>query len=128
MGWQEHRNAPAPGTVLCAADEVPDGGCRELRYGSGDAALCLLLYRRGDEVRGYLNCCPHFSLPLNAQPDQFVLMDGGRIMCAWHCAVFRLDDGHCLQGPALGMGLEAVPVYVDEGNVRLGPAPAGKKA
>ena len=122
MGWQQHRYAPASGSLLCRLEEIPDGGCRELRFGPDDTALSLLLSRRGAQVRAYVNCCPHFSLPLNARPNEFVLMGGDRIMCAWHSAVFQLADGQCLQGPAQGMGLEAVPVRVVEGQILLGSA------
>jgi nitrite reductase/ring-hydroxylating ferredoxin subunit len=90
-----------------------------LRYGSGDAAIRLLLYRRGKEVRGYINSCPHFALPLNGNSEFFFLMEGARVMCAWHCAVFRLEDGYCEEGPAQGLTLDRVPVSIAENNVVL---------
>jgi nitrite reductase/ring-hydroxylating ferredoxin subunit len=119
MGWREHRYAPASGTLLCRVDSVADGACKELRFGDGEGMLSLLLYRRGVEVHGYVNSCPHFSLPLNARPGKFLLLKGARLMCAWHCAVFRLDDGHCIEGPAEGLGLEPVPVTVADDHVYL---------
>jgi nitrite reductase/ring-hydroxylating ferredoxin subunit len=128
MGWQQHRYAPAAGSLLCRLEDLPDGRCKELRFGPsdptlpGDGALSLLLSRRGEQVRAYVNCCPHFSVPLNARPDQFVLAGNDRVMCAWHSAVFRLEDGHCVEGPAQGMGLDAVPVRVVEGLVLMGRA------
>jgi nitrite reductase/ring-hydroxylating ferredoxin subunit len=122
MGWREHRYAPALGTLLCRLDGVADGACKELRFGEGDGMLSVLLHRLGETVRGYVNSCPHFSLPLNAQPDQFLLLANGRIMCAWHCAVFRLDDGHCVAGPAKGLGLEPLPLHIRDGSVYLGDA------
>jgi nitrite reductase/ring-hydroxylating ferredoxin subunit len=120
VSWREHRFAPAPGTVLCRLEEVPDGACKELRFGPGEDSFDLLLYRRGGEVRAYVNCCPHFSLPLNAQPGEFLLLRNSQIMCAYHCAVFRLEDGHCIAGPAEGLGLEPVPVQLDGVQIRLG--------
>ncbi len=112
MGTGEHRHAPLQGSVLCRADELPEGGCKELRFGDGDSALSILLYRHADGIRGYVNSCPHFSLPLNAQPGRFLLLAGERVMCAWHCAVFRLDDGVCTEGPAEGMRLQQIAVNV----------------
>jgi nitrite reductase/ring-hydroxylating ferredoxin subunit len=120
VSWREHRFAPTQGTLLCAIEAVPDGACKELRYGDGEQCFNLLLYRRGRMVRAYVNSCPHFSLPLNAQPDRFLLLKNAEIMCAYHCAVFRLDDGHCIAGPAEGMGLEPVPVHVDATRIYLG--------
>jgi nitrite reductase/ring-hydroxylating ferredoxin subunit len=121
MSWREHRCAPAQGTLLCRMDSVPDGACKELRYGEGDGLFSLLLHRRGAGIRAYVNSCPHFSLPLNAHPDKFLLLADARIMCAWHCAVFRLDDGRCIAGPAQGTGLEPVPVAVVDGQIYLSP-------
>jgi nitrite reductase/ring-hydroxylating ferredoxin subunit len=120
MGWREHRSAPAAGTSLCAIDAIPDGGCKELRYGPGDDAFALLMYRRESEVRAYVNKCPHFSLPLNSRPDTFLLLRDSQIMCAYHSAVFRLEDGLCIAGPAHGMGLERVPVRLVERQIYLG--------
>ena len=115
MGWREHRYAPAPGTPLCRVDSIPIGECREKRYGEGDEALSILLYRSPLGVRAYVNKCPHFSLPLNARPGRFFLLAHEEIMCAYHCAIFRLQDGHCIAGPAEVLGLERVAVRtVDE--------------
>ena len=44
MGWQDHRQAPAPGAPLCRLQAIPDGGCKELRFGADDAAFSLLLF------------------------------------------------------------------------------------
>jgi nitrite reductase/ring-hydroxylating ferredoxin subunit len=112
MSWRSHRDAPAPGQWLCALDSVPEGGCSELRYGERDGAFSMLLYRRGGEVAAYVNCCPHFSLPLNSRPGEFLMLSEERVMCAYHCAVFRLRDGHCIEGPAEGMSLDRVPVEI----------------
>ena len=124
MRWQTHRYAPAPGTRLCHTDAIPDGACTELRYGSDDAAFGLLLYRRGGEIRVYVNSCPHFSLPLNARPNQFLLLPDDCLMCAWHSAVFRLEDGYCIDGPAKGSTLGRVPVHVVDGQIFIGESSA----
>lgn len=120
MRWQDHRYAPQPGISLCEIDAVPDGACMELRYGQGDAAFGLLLYRKGLEVHAYVNRCPHFSLPLNSRPNEFLLLPDGCLMCAYHSTVFRLDDGHCIDGPAVGLGLDRVPVQLIGAEVILG--------
>jgi len=38
-------------------------------------------------VVAYHNCCPHFSLPLNYEPDIFHIFDGEDLMCAHHTAM-----------------------------------------
>jgi nitrite reductase/ring-hydroxylating ferredoxin subunit len=100
-------------------DSVGDGACKELSFGEGDGMLSLIVHRRATLVRAFVNRCPHFSLRLNARPDHFLVLTGERVMCAWHCAVFRLDDGHCIEGPARGMGLDPVPVEARDGSIYL---------
>ena len=102
---------------LCALETLPDGGCIELSCGAEEGAPTLLLYRSGPEVKAFINCCPHFSLPLNSRPGEFLLMSEGRIMCAHHCAVFRLQDGQCVDGPAGSTVLETVRVEVRDGQI-----------
>jgi nitrite reductase/ring-hydroxylating ferredoxin subunit len=59
-------------------------------------------------VRGYLNLCPHYSLPLNHEPDQF--LDGDFIRCKQHFAQFRMDDGSCVSGACEGSRLDAIAI------------------
>ena len=47
------------------------------------------------------------------------MLGDARIMCAYHCSVFRLQDGVCIDGPANGMALDAVSVEVRDGQVFL---------
>jgi nitrite reductase/ring-hydroxylating ferredoxin subunit len=112
MNWRSHEFAPSPGQILCALEDIPDGHCKEIRYGEGAYALSLLVHRTRAEVKAYVNRCPHFSLPLNNLPGQFVMMEGARVMCAFHGAVFRLEDGYCEAGPAETSVLEPVEVMV----------------
>jgi nitrite reductase/ring-hydroxylating ferredoxin subunit len=117
MNWRLHDLAPSPGQIVCAVEEIPDGHCKEVCYGQGAYALSFLVHRFGAEVKVYVNRCPHFSLPLNARPGQFVMMEGARVMCAFHGAVFRLDNGYCEAGPAATSFLEPVEVVVRDGAV-----------
>jgi hypothetical protein len=56
-------------------EEIPEGGCKEIRYGEGAYAFSLLVHRSGGQVRAYVNRCPHFALPLNVRPGEFVMLD-----------------------------------------------------
>ena len=119
MAWRDHPACPPAGTVLCAVDEIPDEGGREVVYGTAREPLRFLLLRQGSTVWGYENVCPHFSLPLNFDPQVFVTLDG-LIMCAHHTAFFRFDDGSCVEGPCAGSGLTPVSVHCVDGRVVLG--------
>jgi nitrite reductase/ring-hydroxylating ferredoxin subunit len=102
--------------VLCRLEDIPDGDCAEVEVDGRD----LVLARSGTQVWAYVNVCPHFSLPLNSQPNEFLIAGERRVMCAFHCAIFRFEDGRCVEGPAEGMGLEPVSVAVVSGHVVLG--------
>lgn len=116
--WRSRPNAPEPGTVLGAAQEVPEGGAREYRFGRGRSAFGMFVVRTGGSVRGYLNLCPHFSLPLNHARDHFVV--DGQIMCFQHFARFRLQDGFCFEGACEGRHLDPVPVIERQGILFIG--------
>ena len=122
MAWNSHRLAPAPGSLLCHLDALPEGACHEVKFGANDDAFSVIVFRTGAEVRAWVNNCPHFSLPLNSQPNEFLMLPGERVMCAYHCAVFRLSDGLCTEGPAQGMGLDRVPIQVAGNDILVGAA------
>lgn len=108
---------PPAGTVLCALTELPEPGAREFHSGPPEARFRLFLVRHGGRLRAYRNLCPHFGLPLNIRPDQFLDAAGERLLCRMHFAQFRVADGICERGPCVGQRLEAVPIEVREGQV-----------
>jgi nitrite reductase/ring-hydroxylating ferredoxin subunit len=131
--WRSHDLAPVAGQILCGVEEIPEGRCKEIRYGEGIYAFSLLVHRSRGQVKVYVNRCPHFSLPLNVRPGEFVMLEGERVMCALHGAVFRLDNGHCEAGPAASSALESVEVVVRDGLVCIAdgecePAPDASRA
>ena len=120
--WRARPNAPAPGTELAALQEVPPDNGLERVFGEGPRAFRVVLFRVGEAVRAYVNECPHVRIPYHFSPDVFCVyeVEGRRdLMCAHHSAMFRLDDGHCYDGPCEGERLEAVDVVVDAGTVRV---------
>ena len=77
----------------------------------------MFVVRRGDEVFGYLNVCPHTGAPLNWMARKFLDPSRTLIQCATHGARFRIEDGVCISGPCNGKSLTAVPVRIEDGNV-----------
>jgi nitrite reductase/ring-hydroxylating ferredoxin subunit len=104
--------------------EISEGGGKEVVFGTGHEAFRVLLLRTGTGVVAYHNCCPHFSLPLNYEPDIFHIFDGEDLMCAHHTAMFKIATGECFDGPCAGATLTAVPVAVVNGKVVINPLPA----
>jgi nitrite reductase/ring-hydroxylating ferredoxin subunit len=114
---------PSTSRALCRVEEIPDGGAKGFPPAPG-GFVGLFAVRRGDEVRVYVNSCPHIGVPLDWVPDRFLSQDGGRIVCAMHGAEFRIADGICIAGPCLGDRLEAVMIAIEDG-VLLVPEDAG---
>lgn len=105
--------------VLCRVADLPDPGARAFTIGSGDWPLRGFLVRRGADVHGYVNHCPHQGHPLNLRPDAFLTPDRSLILCSSHGAVFELGTGLCLAGPCAGERLKAVPLVIEAGLVML---------
>jgi len=116
--WRLRPNAPQPGAPLGPAEEIAEGSAREYSFGRGRSAFRMFVVRHLREYRGYLNICPHFSLPLNHEPDAF--MSDGLIVCTRHFARFRPLDGMCVEGACEGSHLDPVPVEIGaDGMLRI---------
>lgn len=101
--------------TLCQLDDIADGGALGLPEQQQLHPAGLVAVRRGEHAWVYVNRCPHFSVPLNYQPQTFCTYRGKVLMCAHHSALFRFEDGHCIDGPCKGAGLEQVPARVANG-------------
>ena len=104
---------------LSALNDIADGGFAEVEATIDGDAESLVLYRVGDEVRAWLNVCPHAGRRLDWAPGQFLKSKDGHLVCAAHGASFELDRGDCVAGPCRGDALRAVPVQVRDGEVWL---------
>ncbi len=102
---------------LCGLEAIADPGALALSWGEGDWPLSLFVVRRGGEIHGYVNRCPHAGHELNLRPDEFLTREGELIMCRSHGAQFRIDDGVCVFGPCPGTQLQRFTVEVVDGDV-----------
>ncbi len=98
--------------VVCRLADLTEHGSRAFTIGGGDWPLRGFVVRCGDEVRGYINHCPHAGHPLNLRPHRFLTQDGAMIVCSSHGALFEKDAGICLAGPCAGERLRPVPLEV----------------
>jgi len=96
--------------TLCQLDDIADGGALGLPQHQQLHPAGLVAVRQGQQVWVYVNRCPHFSVPLDYRPLEFCTFRGKVLMCAHHSAMFRFDDGQCIDGPCKGAQLESVPV------------------
>jgi len=74
----------------------------------------VILVKDDQQVKAWLNICPHQGRPLNYAPNKFLQTPDGYLMCAAHGATFDMQTGQCISGPCAGSSLRAVPVSVDE--------------
>lgn len=109
--------ATPAGVTLGPLDTIPDGKARnyvlQLRAGRFHG----FVVRRGEEVVGYVDRCPHMGLPLAQALDAYLTPGGDLIACSWHAALFRIDDGACVGGPCMGASLTPWPVRVEDGRI-----------
>lgn len=110
--------AAAARPPLALAD-LPDGGLLEVEAEIDGVAESLILYRKGDTVRAWLNICPHAGRRLDWAPGKFLMSKDGLLVCAAHGASFELHAGACVGGPCRGDSLRAVAVDVVEGEVSV---------
>jgi nitrite reductase/ring-hydroxylating ferredoxin subunit len=68
-----------------------------------------IAYRSQQDLRVWLNICPHAGRRLDYAPGKF-LRQREQLICAAHGATFELNDGVCSAGPCKGAALTAVIV------------------
>lgn len=108
MSWTDYSAAPAPGTVICRADDL--GGVRSLTVETDKGKFPLLVVATDQGIRAYVNACPHQYLPLNYRGNQLLSADGTKLLCTAHGARFDIHTGHVVEGA--DCGLDRVPVRV----------------
>lgn len=96
---------------LIAWSALADGVPAEVEATVDGSAESLVLLRRGDRIRAWLNICPHAGRRLDWAPGRF-LLSKGQLVCAAHGATFETDAGLCVAGPCRGQSLRAVAVTV----------------
>ena len=104
---------------MIAFDSIEDGGFVEIEALVDGDAESLIVHRDGEQVRAWLNVCPHAGRRLDWAPGKFLKSREGHLVCAAHGADFELSRGDCVAGPCRGDALRAVAVEVRDGQVVL---------
>ncbi|HEX8553983.1 MAG TPA: Rieske (2Fe-2S) protein [Sphingomonas sp.] len=109
--------ATPAGVTLGLLDQIADGGARnyvlQLRAGRFHG----FIVRRGNNIFGHVDRCPHLRVPLAQRLDEYLTPDATLIMCSWHGALFEIDTGLCVGGPCVGQRLTPWPVVVVGGRI-----------
>ncbi len=112
--------APPAGTVLCRLVDLPPRGARALHFRDGELRYDIFIQRWDDAVYAYRDSCPHLKLPLDYRGGQYLDASGRHLQCAHHGALFRVEDGYCIDGPCKGRWLTPVRLRVQGGDVVAG--------
>ena len=104
-----------PGVRLVALGELADGAARNFVLQMKAGRFHGFVIRKGDAVYGYRDRCPHMGLPLAQELDRYLTPDGMLIVCSWHGALFKVEDGACVGGPCVGARLTRWPLAVRDG-------------
>lgn len=106
LDWTDFPDAPAPGTKLCDAVDLPDTGVLSLAISD----FPVLLMRVAGAPRAFVNACPHHFLPLDLRGPGLLSADGQHLLCSNHSAMFRADDGLGVAGEGIGCALSLIPL------------------
>ena len=110
-------SATPAGVALGPLDLIPDGKARNFVLEMRAGRFHGFVVRRGSQVHGHVDRCPHAGLPLANALDDYLTPDGTLIACAWHSALFEPDTGRCVGGPCVGARLTPWPVEVRGGKI-----------
>ena len=114
------KDRPMANYFLCHESELVNYQARSFSVETAQGAIELFLVRQDRRIRAYLNNCPHLSIPLNWQPDEFLSLEGTHIQCSTHGALFTMEEGHCIAGPCTGQSLTPLTIeQQDDGKIVL---------
>lgn len=106
-------------TRLCAVADVPPGGTAALVTELAGKRVQVMAIRKGADVFVYKNSCPHIGGPLDYPPGKFLTDDGRHIQCYSHYALFRIEDGLCVEGPCKDDRLTQIKAEIRGADVYL---------
>ncbi len=96
--------------------DLADPGSKGFRFRAETRLFAGFVVRKGDEVMGYVDQCPHAGWPLGAFDDRYLTRGGDHILCSGHGGLFTLD-GLGVSTPCVGDRLTSWPVTVRGGEV-----------
>ena len=79
----------------------------------------IFIVRKGKQVFGYLNWCPHNQVLIDQIPNKFFNSDKSHIQCSKHAALFNIDDGFCIEGPCEGESLKSLDITIENDIIYL---------
>lgn len=105
---------------LLALADLADPGAVSLTVGEGPDRREVLVTRAGDQVRAFVDACPHAFVPLgDGLAPLLDRQDPRLLVCSFHGARFEAATGRCVSGPCRGKALAPLAVTVVDGRIVL---------
>lgn len=108
LALEDLEGTPPPGTLLVRIDQLSEHGGKEIVFTEGGFRTSIFVQQVGDDIRVFLNYCPHAGTPLNMFDDKFTDTSGRRLLCRTHGALFDPLSGLCVRGPCKGRYLRPI--------------------
>ncbi|MGB5811922.1 MAG: Rieske 2Fe-2S domain-containing protein [Polyangiales bacterium] len=112
--------------LVCAGEELKQGDARTVYLGKdvqGLPIVAILLRNSTGGLVALRNLCRHLPVPLDGGTGELLTEDRRHLICGTHGALYRIDDGYCVEGPCEGLSLERLAcretndgVYVSTGS------------
>lgn len=108
-------------TLIGSIEGLEEGGKGmrfDIRDAEGEVSPAFVV-KYDYQFFAYQNKCGHIAVQLDYLPGQFFADDGQTLVCATHGAEYAPDTGACLGGPCYGIGLEALSIIEQNGQLFL---------
>jgi nitrite reductase/ring-hydroxylating ferredoxin subunit len=102
---------------LCVIDDIPVDEARGFVIYHNELPIQLFIVRKENSIYAYENRCPHVGTSLDWQPNQFLDSSNSLIQCSTHGALFRIEDGLCIQGPCVNQYLTGIRVEIKDKDI-----------
>ncbi len=81
--------------------------------GRGIRLQAIVVRDREGTPRAYLNRCRHLPIPLGVGTGDVMSDDKRHLICRTHGALYRREDGFCVDGPCAGTELAPLTLETD---------------
>lgn len=103
--------------LLCKLSDLADPSSKSFQIKIGRKQTDIFIVRKGKQVFGYQNICPHAQAPLEWNPDEYLDEKKEKIICALHGATFAIEDGRCLGGACGETALTSVELELHDDKI-----------
>jgi len=84
---------------IIAASELHEGMSHLFTFVKDDERYEAFVIRFGNQIRAYLNVCPHAGEPIAEKNQSAFNSDKRYLICREHFALFDPETGKCISGP-----------------------------